>query len=116
MKNKTEYIREYHKTHPHKVLLARAKSSAKRKGLEFNLVETDIFIPNKCPYFGTDLTLTFGKGYCIHNLSIDRIDSTKGYVKGNVQVLSRLANQMKSNATTEQLLIFARNVLKIHNA
>jgi hypothetical protein len=43
--------------------------------------------------------------------SIDRKDNTKGYTKDNVWVISQLANQMKSNATPEQLRAFARWIL-----
>lgn len=40
------------------------------------------------------------------------IDPTKGYIKGNVEVMSSLANTMKSKATPEQLLHFAQEILK----
>ena len=39
--------------------------------------------------------------------SIDRLDNTKGYVKGNVWVISTLANNMKNSAGFKDLHIFA---------
>lgn len=36
-------------------------------------------------------------------VSIDRIDSKKGYMKGNVQLVSSLYNQMKMNRTEEEM-------------
>jgi hypothetical protein len=45
--------------------------------------------------------------------SLDRIIPELGYIKGNVRVISLLANQMKWNATKEQLLTFCRGVLAL---
>ena len=39
--------------------------------------------------------------------SIDRIDSTKGYEKGNVWVISGRANRIKNDATPEELMRIA---------
>ena len=42
------------------------------------------------------------------------VNLSKGYIKENVQVLSKLANTMKSNATLEELVVFSENVIKLH--
>jgi hypothetical protein len=64
-----------------------------------------------CPYFGWQLTYSTGK---LNTLaSLDRIDSTKGYTQDNVQVVSYLANLMKSSATEDELIAFAQGVLKL---
>jgi len=44
-----------------------------------------------------------------------RIHNTKGYVKGNVFVCSRLANKAKGELTILELRLFAENILKIHS-
>lgn len=85
-------------------ILIRAKSRAKKCNLEFNLDITDIQIPELCPVLKIKLVFGSRTG---NTPSIDRIDSTKGYVKGNVQIISHLANTMKNNATPEQLLQFS---------
>lgn len=73
------------------------------------ITEEDIITSSFCPILGIPLKVNTGHlGGLSDSPSIDRKDSTKGYVKGNVWVISQLANQMKSNATPEQLKTFAR--------
>lgn len=79
--------------------------------MEFSIFVEDIIIPENCPYLGIPLTF-FGEKK--QAPSIDRIDSTKGYTKENIQVISRLANSMKTNATKEEMLAFAKGVLVVH--
>jgi len=104
----------YWAKHPQKKLLKSSKANAKTRQLEHSIVEEDIIIPEYCPYLNIKLTYTVES--CNHptTISIDRIDSSKGYTKDNIQVISRLANLMKSYATQEQLITFAENVLKLH--
>lgn len=93
-------------------LLSSCKQSAKRKGFEFNLTADDIVIPKKCPYLGIELTNIQRNGRVWSNASVDRIDSSKGYVSGNIQVISCKANTMKQNASVEELRMFCKNMLK----
>ena len=59
-----------------------------------------------CPILGLKLERHFNMKQD-NSYSIDRIDSNKGYIKGNIQIISELANRMKNNATPEMLLNFA---------
>ena len=84
-----------------------AKKRALKKGLEFSIKPKDIHIPKKCPILKVPLICSTR-----YSPSIDRIYPDKGYVKGNIAVISALANSMKANATPQELLIFAKNIKK----
>jgi len=112
------YKRRYYSTEEGRKrrLLARARERAKKNGLDFNLEVDDVILPDTCPYLGVMLSHEMGKGVDKWaQSSLDRVDSTKGYVKGNVQVISYMANVMKRDATVEQLLAFARGIYRTHS-
>lgn len=105
-----EELKEYHNIinkkyrdkDPCRFLLKRVKASAKTKGIEFNLEKEDIVIPELCPILLIPLKFNIGQAGN-DSISVDRIDTTKGYIKGNIAVISRKANTMKSNMTLEQI-------------
>lgn len=102
----------YSENHPVKRLIWAARRRAKNKNQDFNITEEDINIPTHCPYLGIELVTSSPRGTSREStMSLDRIDTSKGYIKGNVEVISHLANTMKNCATNEQLLQFA-NVIK----
>lgn len=93
---------------PEKRMLARAKTRAKLKGVPFSIELEDIHIPEFCPVLGMKIEVNSGKSGAYPNSpSLDKIIPELGYVKGNVQVLSQLANSMKNSASKDQLLKFA---------
>ncbi len=85
-----------------KLLYKNIKSRCKRTGREFSIELEDIIIPEKCPVFGFELKRE-DKQTWMSAPSVDRIDSSKGYIKGNVTVVSRRANILKRDATVEEL-------------
>ncbi len=101
---------------PERALFIASRSRAKKKGLEFSIGLKDIIIPEKCPILGVSLTYDLGVGPVRYNKSLDRVDTSKGYVKGNIQVVSDLANRMKRDATKEELLAFAKGIIKYYGA
>ena len=46
--------------------------------------------------------------------SLDRIDSTRGYLKGNVRYVTVIANFCKQGFSDEDVLAFARGVVQHH--
>lgn len=112
-----QYGKRYRNDNPDVVMFAGARQRAKTRGLEFNLERTDIVIPTHCPVFGFEIVSGQGVGMghaTYHAPSLDRIDNSKGYIKGNVQVISHLANTMKSTASPEQLKLFAEWIMKTY--
>lgn len=99
-------------TDPKSKMLQRAKCRAKLKGLDFDLTVKDIIIPKYCPILGIELICKSGTpGGQKNSPALDRKDSKGGYTKDNVQVISHLANMMKSHATEEELIKFANWVI-----
>lgn len=96
-------------TTPEKYILSRLLAR-NRKG-KCTLTIEDIVLPDVCPLLG--IPLQFGTGVALPNSpSVDCIDPTKGYVKGNVWIISKLANSMKSCASKAELRTFCVNALK----
>ena len=60
----------------------------------------------KCAISGIDMTYIANCGRIPTNVSVDRIDSSKGYIKGNVQLVCMAVNQMKNDLDMQTLLTF----------
>lgn len=90
-----------------KAALHAAKLRAKKGGYDFDLVPDDVVVPDTCPALGQPLQF-FAEG-CAADLSptLDKIDPSKGYTKGNVVVISMKANRIKNNATAEEIALVA---------
>lgn len=113
IQKRKEWAKEQRKGRPAEAMLYSAKARAAQKKLAFNIEEKDIDIPRVCPVLGIELVNNEG-GLQNNSPSLDRIVPELGYIKGNVQVISTLANRMKSNATPEELLLFAEWVFKTY--
>jgi hypothetical protein len=61
----------------------------------------------KCALTGIPLTHRFKEMTCV---SVDRIDSTQGYVRGNIQLVCSSVNFMKRSWTQDQAIDFIRQI------
>lgn len=100
-------------THPEQYLLNRAKANASQKKEKCNLTIDDIYLPESCPLLGILMYFDMDNPRHDNTPSIDRIDSTKGYVKGNVWIISWKANRMKTDATIDEILTFSKNAVSL---
>jgi hypothetical protein len=89
----------------------RAKQSSQQRGLEFTIEVEDIIIPQFCPLLNIELTFVYTKETRDSYYSIDRIDSSKGYIKGNVQIIS-LSPRMFLISSHKSSLIYFRNLCR----
>jgi hypothetical protein len=93
------------------LLYSRINSNAKRRGvpMELSLKELwDLFLKQnrKCALSNLPLDFTYGRKNTRHygTASLDRIDSSKGYIKGNVQWVHKDVNLMKQDYSNDYFL------------
>ncbi len=86
-------------------LYKEAERRAKKKNQKFDISPSDIIVPEFCPVF-SDILLDSHKLYACP--SLDRLDNTKGYIRGNIRVISHKANSIKGFATAEELYRVAK--------
>jgi hypothetical protein len=108
--NHLRVARESNVRNIHRIIFGRTRYRALQRNIEFNLTIEDIIIPEYCPILGVKLVVGTAKDY-EHSPSIDRIDNSKGYIKGNIAIISKKANSMKNSATLEELIKFANWVI-----
>jgi hypothetical protein len=88
------------------MLINSSKQRAKLNNREHNINVKDIKaiypVDSCCPIFGIKLKFN-GAGFRDSSPSIDRIDSTKGYARDNIQIISWKANRIKGAASLQDL-------------
>lgn len=115
-----------------KMLFNHYKYSAKRRNIVFDIsldYAWNIFNKqnNKCALSGKKIILrpedktipitnikngNRNINYNIFNASLDRIDSSKGYIEGNIQWLDKKVNIMKNILNNKEFIQFCNNVVK----
>jgi hypothetical protein len=102
-------IERYKNLDPRVKLFYGAKKRALSGGQEFTITIEDIVIPETCPVFGVKIQDGTGSGprgggFNDYSASLDRIDNSKGYVPGNIAVISRRANRTKNDSSVSDLV------------
>jgi hypothetical protein len=103
------YMRDWQRrartTEPSRALADRAKQRARRKDIPYGLRRQDLVIPTHCPVLG--IPLVIGAKRSDASPSLDRIDPRKGYVPGNVRVISDRANRLKGDRSLSEIQALA---------
>ncbi len=78
------------------------RQNARQKGQEFKIKFTEIVIPFYCPLLGIPLNYFSENNRADDHPSFDRINNNKGYLTGNVQIVSWRGNRLKNDGTSEE--------------
>lgn len=94
-------------------------SKAEERGLEFEVSLEylwDLFLAQdkRCNLTGIELVMMSSKNDTRNTASLDRIDSSKGYIIGNVQWIHKVINQMKWNFRESEFVDWCKLVAR-HN-
>lgn len=94
------------------VLIRQAKYRAKQRGTLFKITAADVApCPEFCPLLGIPIFVADGCGALGPNSpTLDRINNDRGYVPGNVMIVSHLANSSKRELNSTQLMCLATNL------
>lgn len=84
-------------------LLKSSRYRAKRGGLRHTLTLADINVPTHCPVLGLRLRPSTSGRAAPNSPSLDRINPRRGYVPGNVIVVSWRCNELKKNASLSEM-------------
>lgn len=90
--------------------ISNIRGRAKAAKLDFDITLDDVVLNEICPVLGIKMTVYGDKN---HRPSFDRIDPARGYVKGNVRVISFLANRWKNDMTIDDAKLLIKNWNKI---
>jgi len=81
-----------------------------------DLLKQWIFQKGKCVYTGVNLIHPIrlnGESY-IYTASLDRIDSSVGYIPGNIQFISVTSNMAKNKMSHDDMLLFCKLISENH--
>ena len=83
------------------------KANAKKAGRPWTVDFGDLEFPTHCPVLGIELNY-FSEVICDNSPSFDCVIPERGYVKGNVYVVSQRANRIKNDGTAQEHYAIAK--------
>mgnify|MGYP003646625470 CR=1 FL=1 len=105
-----DWERNKRKNNPEYYLWKSAKKRSRDKDLDFDIEVSDIIIPQFCPLLHIPLIHRTGLRKAQPDApSLDRLDNSLGYVKGNILVVSWRANKLKADAEFQELQRLVNN-------
>ena len=89
----------------------RKKQNCRANGIPFDVKFEDIPWVSHCPILGLELNYFNIEGTRTEtSVSFDKIDPSKGYVPGNVTIVSWRANRIKNDGTAEEHMKIAEYI------
>ena len=107
-------LKKWNDNNPVKTMINAARTRAKNRNLEFNITSEDLVLPTHCPILGLKLSRAKGGKRNQESYALDRIDNTKGYIKGNVHIISDRANRIKNDSTLDELKAIVNYLEELH--
>lgn len=107
-----KYYKKTRVERPELGMLNCARERARVKCQDFSITVSDVSIPSNCPCCGKIMVLTARRGNP-DSPSLDRLESTKGYIQGNIAVICTHCNTVKNNGTAahhEQIAAWMRKM------
>lgn len=95
-----------------KRMVQEAKRRAATKRIPFSLNHEQIETSTQCPVFGWELIYQSRGCRTDRSASLDRIDSSRGYTMDNVWIISWRANNVKGDASEQELIAVANAIGK----
>lgn len=107
-----KYLKKYRSSCPKKFMRGLLTRADRRDTLDIDFLHSLYLKQNgKCAISGETLTYITENGKCPTNISIDRIDSSVGYEKENIQLVCAVVNTMKMHYPTEALIDWCEKIV-----
>jgi hypothetical protein len=99
-----EVQRSYAAKNPERCMISDAKKRSKKRSVPLTITYKDIKIPEICPVLGIPLKRNLNGGKPSDNSpALDAVIPQKGYIPGNIAVISHRGNRIKTDATLDEL-------------